>query len=111
MGRWRNQKDREHNLTSKNLQKGGQTRFFFIKVQQKENFSSNKSRPKGMALKRSARHWAGFFFFVLLHLGGTRNSLKNIRQRSAGARGERYIEREREIRKEISTRQKNLNKK
>jgi len=96
MGRWRNQKDREHNLTRKNLQKGGQTRFFFIKVQQKENFSSNKSRPKGMALKRSARHWAGFFFFVLLHLGGTRNSLKNIRQRSAGARGERYIERERD---------------
>jgi len=64
MGRWRNQKDREHNLTRKNLQKGGGKLVFFIiiKVQQKENFSSNKSRPKGMALKRSARHWAGFIF-------------------------------------------------
>lgn len=30
MGRWRNQKDREHNLTRKNLQKGGQTRFFLL---------------------------------------------------------------------------------
>jgi len=42
----------------------GANSFFFIiiKVQQKENFSSNKSRPKGMALKRSARHWAGFIF-------------------------------------------------
>jgi len=95
MGRWRNQKDREHNLTRKNLQKGGQTRFFFIKVQQKENFSSNKSRPKGMALKRSARHWAGFFFFCFTSFRWYTQFIEKYTSKIGGGKG-RAIYRERE---------------
>jgi len=55
------QLDKEESSEGKKLFKVQQ------KTERKKIFSSNKSRPNGMVLERSAKYWAGFYFILVVH--------------------------------------------